>query len=287
MTPKVRSWKRIQLLDLPKANSKTWKQTPPRSHGLRCRKTWQKKSKSQCEQEDAEQITNKSTWHRTLRPQRARELRRGEGEPQAVLRREWVRLRRWEGIERRRREISIFDTQFARLTWSDTRFAYLSKFNTKHSNSFLSFSHFSSFFFFSFPRPPEMTNLPLPHPNARTDLSPVLRLEPVHLVLHPRRRFLICLPRRRFLYACRRRSSSSRSRAVSQPPEDTWLLLPSLSRAVRPAGQSIPQQPIHRQRTLPRDLDCRCHPWSYCGLYWSRVELCAMCWVCNCVGLFF
>ena len=67
-----------------------------------------------------------------------------------------------------KREISEFDTQFARLTKFDTQFASLSEFDTRTANCFsLSVSHLFSqislfYIFFSVSRPGEKTEIPMP-----------------------------------------------------------------------------------------------------------------------------
>ena len=79
------------------------------------------------------------------------------------------------------REISEFDTQFARLTKFDTQFASLSEFDTVTANSFdlgvsNLFSPISLFYiFFSISKPDEKTKLPLPYPQ-RNGSSPFCSL---------------------------------------------------------------------------------------------------------------
>jgi len=69
-----------------------------------------------------------------------------------------------------KREISEFDTQFARLTKFDTQFASLSEFDTVTANSFdlgvsNLFSPISLFYiFFSISKPDEKTKISLPYP---------------------------------------------------------------------------------------------------------------------------
>ena len=71
------------------------------------------------------------------------------------------------------REISEFDTQFARLTEFDTQFISLSKFDIGTANSFsLGVSHlfspiFSLLHFLSLSRPDEKTKMPLSYLRAR------------------------------------------------------------------------------------------------------------------------